>query len=140
MAYVADVAGVHFYDDSKGTNVGASVTALFGLAEPRAVLIAGGRDKGGSYEPLARALRAKGRAAVLIGEAARSIAAAISDVVPTLHAASMREAVHLSATLARAGDAVLLSPACSSFDMFRDYKHRGDAFVSEVQALVRRSP
>jgi UDP-N-acetylmuramoylalanine--D-glutamate ligase len=140
MAYVADVAGVHFYDDSKGTNVGASVTALFGLAEPRAVLIAGGRDKGGSYEPLARALRAKGRAAVLIGEAARSIAAAISDVVPTLHAASMREAVRLSATLARAGDAVLLSPACSSFDMFRDYKHRGDSFVSEVQALARRSP
>jgi UDP-N-acetylmuramoylalanine--D-glutamate ligase len=135
MAHVADVAGVHFYDDSKGTNVGASVTALFGLAEARAVLIAGGRDKGGSYEPLADALRAKGRAAVLIGEAARSIAAAIGDAVPTLHASSMREAVRMSATLAREGDAVLLSPACSSFDMFRDYKHRGDAFVSEVHAL-----
>ena len=135
MAHVADVGGVRYYDDSKGTNVGASVTALFGLEEPRAVLIAGGRDKGGSYEPLADALRARGRAAVLIGEAARSIAAAIGDAVPTRHAASMREAVRLSASLARAGDAVLLSPACSSFDMFRDYKDRGDAFVVEVRAL-----
>jgi UDP-N-acetylmuramoylalanine--D-glutamate ligase len=140
MAHVADVAGVRFYDDSKGTNVGASVTALFGLPEPRAVLIAGGRDKGGSYEPLADALRAKGRAAVLIGEAARSIAAAIGDTVPTRHAASMREAVRISASLARTGDAVLLSPACSSFDMFRDYKHRGDAFVSEVRALEELCP
>ncbi len=140
MAHVGDVGGVHFYDDSKGTNVGASVTALFGLAEARAVLIAGGRDKGGSYEPLAEALRAKGRAAVLIGEAAGAIAAAIGDAVPTVHATSMREAVRVSARLARAGDAVLLSPACSSFDMFRDYKQRGDAFVREVHALGEPYP
>jgi UDP-N-acetylmuramoylalanine--D-glutamate ligase len=135
MALVADFGGVRFYDDSKGTNVGASVTALFGLSEPRAVLIAGGRDKGGSYEPLVDALRAKGRAAVLIGEAAESIAAAIGDAVPTFQVESMRDAVRMSAALARGGDAVLLSPACSSFDMFRDYKHRGDAFVSEVRAI-----
>jgi UDP-N-acetylmuramoylalanine--D-glutamate ligase len=140
MTHVADVAGVHFYDDSKGTNVGASVTALFGLTEARAVLIAGGRDKGGSYGPLADVLRTKGRAAVLIGEAARAIAAAIGDAVPTIHAGSMREAVRVSASLARPGDAVLLSPACSSFDMFRDYKQRGDAFVSEVRALEEACP
>jgi UDP-N-acetylmuramoylalanine--D-glutamate ligase len=104
------------------------------------VLIAGGRDKGGSYGPLADVLRTKGRAAVLIGEAARAIAAAIGDAVPTIHAGSMREAVRVSASLARPGDAVLLSPACSSFDMFRDYKQRGDAFVSEVRALEEACP
>lgn len=140
MALVADFGGVRFYDDSKGTNVGASVTALVGLSEPRAVLIAGGRDKGGSYEPLVDALRAKGRAAVLIGEAAGSIAAAIGDAVPTFHVESMRDAVRMSAALAQGGDAVLLSPACSSFDMFRDYKHRGDAFVSEVRAIEALRP
>jgi UDP-N-acetylmuramoylalanine--D-glutamate ligase len=99
------------------------------------VLIAGGRDKGGSYEPLVSALRRKGRAAVLIGEAAPALAAAIGDAVPTHHATSMRDAVRRSASLAQPGDAVLLSPACSSYDMFRDYKHRGDAFVDEVRAL-----
>ena len=135
MARVGEIAGVRFYDDSKGTNVGAAVTALLGLGEPRAVLIAGGRDKGGSYEPLVSALRQKGRAAVLIGEAAPALAAAIGDAVPIRRAASMRDAVRASASLAEPGDAVLLSPACSSYDMFRDYKHRGDAFVEEVRAL-----
>jgi UDP-N-acetylmuramoylalanine--D-glutamate ligase len=135
MAKVGEVAGVRYYDDSKGTNVGASVTALLGLAEARAVLIAGGRDKGGSYEPLVSALRKKGRAAVLIGEAAPAIAAAIGDVVPTHRAASMRDAVRTGASLAQPGDAVLLSPACSSYDMFEDYKHRGDTFASEVRDL-----
>jgi UDP-N-acetylmuramoylalanine--D-glutamate ligase len=81
------------------------------------------------------ALRDKGRAAVVIGEAAEAIARAIGDVVPVSRAATMDEAVRAAADLARSGDAVLLSPACSSFDMFRDYKHRGDAFVSAVEAL-----
>jgi UDP-N-acetylmuramoylalanine--D-glutamate ligase len=134
-ALVAAIAGVHFYDDSKGTNVGAAVTALEGLLEPRAVLIAGGRDKGGSYEPLTDALVRKGRAAVLIGEAADAIARAIGDRVPVRRAASMDEAVRVGASLAHPGDAVLLSPACSSFDMFRDYKHRGDEFVRAVLDL-----
>ncbi len=135
---VAERAGVRFYDDSKGTNVGAVVTALEGLVEPRAVLIAGGRDKGGTYAPLAEALARKGRAAVLIGEAADAIARAIGDRVPVRRAASMDDAVCQSAQLALPGDAVLLSPACSSFDMFRDYKDRGDAFVRAVQTLVAK--
>ena len=133
--WVAEVAGVRFYDDSKGTNVGAVVTALEGLYEDRCVLVAGGRDKGGSYEPLVQALVRRGRAAVLLGEAAAAIAAAIGDVVPVVRAASMDEAVSEAARLARPGDAVLLSPGCSSFDMFRDYKDRGDAFVRAVRAL-----
>jgi UDP-N-acetylmuramoylalanine--D-glutamate ligase len=138
MAKVGDLGGVRFYDDSKGTNVGAAVTALLGLGEARAVLIAGGRDKGGSYAPLVDALRRKGRAAVLIGEAAGAIAAAIGETVPTRHAASMHDAVRASASLALPGDAVLLSPACSSYDMFEDYKDRGNAFVREVLALGAR--
>jgi UDP-N-acetylmuramoylalanine--D-glutamate ligase len=132
---VAEIEGVRYYDDSKGTNVGASVAALRGLVEPKAVLIAGGRDKLGAYAPLVDALRDKGRALVLIGEAADRIAATAHGVVPIQRAASMEEAVKLARGLARPGDAVLLSPACSSFDMFRDYKDRGDAFARAVLAI-----
>ena len=117
------------------TNVGASVTAVRGIREEKVVLIAGGRDKGGSYGPLALALRERGRAAVLIGEAKELIRDAIGGALPVRIAASMDEAVALGAELARPGDAVLLSPACSSFDMFRDYKDRGDAFVRAVMGL-----
>jgi UDP-N-acetylmuramoylalanine--D-glutamate ligase len=138
-ALVAEVRGVRFYDDSKGTNVGAAVTALEGLREPRAVLIAGGRDKGGAYGPLVDALSRKGRAVVVIGEAADAIARAVGDRLPVLRAGSMDEAVRLGAFQARPGDAVLLSPACSSFDMFRDYKHRGDEFVDSVRALEKEA-
>ena len=133
--FVAEMAGVRYYDDSKGTNVGAAVAALKGLAEKRVVLIAGGRDKRGAYAPLAQELAKKGRALVLIGEAADRIAAETKGTVPQARAASMAEAVTLAASLAEAGDAVLLSPACSSFDMFRDYKDRGDVFTREVHAL-----
>jgi UDP-N-acetylmuramoylalanine--D-glutamate ligase len=138
-ALVAEVHGVRFYDDSKGTNVGAAVTALEGLREPKAVLIAGGRDKGGSYGPLVDALGRKGRAAVLLGEAADAIARAVGDRVPVRRVATMDEAVRVGASLARPGDAVLLSPACSSFDMFRDYKHRGDEFVRAVRVLEKEA-
>lgn len=137
-ALVAEIRGVRYYDDSKGTNVGASVAALRGLLEPKAVLIAGGRDKLGSYAPLVDALRDKGRALVLIGEAADRIADATAGVLPVERAASMSDAVARAAALAQPGDAVLLSPACSSFDMFRDYKERGDAFVRAVQDLAHR--
>jgi UDP-N-acetylmuramoylalanine--D-glutamate ligase len=133
--FVAERAGVRYYDDSKGTNVGASVAALTGLREPKAVLIAGGRDKFGDYAPLVAALRAKGRALVLIGEAAPRIEDAAKGALPIERAASMTEAVHKATRLAAPGDAVLLSPACSSFDMFRDYKDRGDAFVRAVREL-----
>ena len=133
-AWVADLDGVRYYDDSKGTNVGASVTALLGILEPKAVLIAGGRDKGGTYTPLVEALVYRGRAVVVLGEAADRIAQAVGQAVPVHRASSMEDAVRLARTLAREGDAVLLSPACSSFDMFRDYKDRGDAFVRAVTA------
>jgi len=137
-ALVAELRGVRYYDDSKGTNVGAAVTALEGLREPRAVLIAGGRDKGGSYAALVQSLARKGRAVVVLGEAADAIARAVgagASDLPVKRAASMEEAVRAAAGLARPGDAVLLSPACSSFDMFRDYKHRGDEFVRAVRRL-----
>ncbi len=135
MCLVAEKRGVRYYDDSKGTNVGASVTAVLGAAEPRVVLIAGGRDKGGSYAPLVAAMRDKGRAVVVLGEAADALANAFSTEMPLVRASSMDEAVLQAASLASPGDAVLLSPACSSFDMFRDYKHRGDAFAEAVRAL-----
>ncbi len=138
-AFAGEVSGVRYYDDSKGTNVGASVAALQGLSEPKAVLIAGGRDKLGAYGPLVEALRMKGRALVVIGEAAERIAEAAKGVLPIERAASMDEAVARAAQLATRGDAVLLSPACSSFDMFRDYKDRGDTFVRAVQELAQRA-
>ena len=134
-AFVASHGGVAFYDDSKATNVGAAVAALSGLEEQRVVLIAGGRDKRGAYEPLAEALRRKGRGLVLIGEAAEHIAAVAVGIVPIHRADSMEEAVSAAATMAQSGDAVLLSPACSSFDMFASYKARGESFVRSVAAL-----
>ena len=135
-ALVAEIDGVRYYDDSKGTNVGAAVTALMGLREPKAVLLAGGRDKGGSYASLVDALRTKGRAAVVIGEAADALIAAVGNVIPVHRARSMQEAVRVGAGLAKRGDAVLLSPGCSSFDMFRDYHDRGEQFAREVRALA----
>ncbi|HMR76612.1 MAG TPA: Mur ligase family protein, partial [Polyangiaceae bacterium] len=135
MARAGTVRGVTFYDDSKATNVGAAVTALLGLAEARAVLIAGGRDKHGSYAPLVQALEQKARAVVLVGEAADRIAAAVAGRGPVLRAASMTHAGRAAFGAASPGDAVLLSPACSSFDMFSSYAARGDAFVSAVQEL-----
>jgi UDP-N-acetylmuramoylalanine--D-glutamate ligase len=135
MALVSEIGGVRYYDDSKGTNVGAVVTALEGLAEPKAVLIAGGRDKEGSYAPLVEALKTRGRAVVVIGEAAERIASAVGSLLPVHRAKTLDDAVRTSAEIARPGDAVLLSPACSSYDMFRDYKHRGDEFVRAVKAL-----
>ncbi len=140
---VAEIDGVRYFDDSKGTNVGAAVTALDGLSlgdGARAVLIAGGRDKGGTYAPLVESLARRGRALVVLGEAAPEIMRAARAGLPSsfvvLRASSMEEAVERAARLAIAGDAVLLSPACSSFDMFRDYKHRGDVFVAAVRARL----
>ncbi len=133
---VGESGGVRYYDDSKGTNVGAAVAALRGILEERAVLIAGGRDKLGDYAPLVAALRDKGRALVLIGEAAARIEEAARGALPIARAGSMPEAVRIAREFARSGDCVLLSPACSSFDMFRDYKERGDVFAQAVRDLL----
>jgi UDP-N-acetylmuramoylalanine--D-glutamate ligase len=138
---VAQVAGVGYYDDSKGTNVGATVAALEGLGgqnDRKIVLIAGGDGKGQDFSPLKAALTRHGRAAVLIGRDGPKIGAAIAGCsVPVLSAADMTEAVRMSAAQALPGDAVLLSPACASFDMFRDYEHRAQVFVAAVKSLVR---
>jgi UDP-N-acetylmuramoylalanine--D-glutamate ligase len=138
MARVCTVRGITFYDDSKATNVGAAVVALLGLHESRAVLIAGGRDKLGSYEPLAEALGRRGRAVVLMGEASERMAAAVGDRVPVERADGMEEAVRRAFQLARPGEAVLLAPACSSFDMFASYADRGDRFAAAARALGAR--
>jgi UDP-N-acetylmuramoylalanine--D-glutamate ligase len=134
---VAESGGVAWFDDSKATNVGAAVAALRGLEQERSVLIAGGRDKHGSYDPLVSALRDRGRALVAIGEAADRIAKAAEGAVTIVRATTMEDAVAKSAELAEPGDAVLLSPACSSFDMFRSYAARGDAFVTAVRSLLK---
>jgi UDP-N-acetylmuramoylalanine--D-glutamate ligase len=135
MQLVADKGGVRFYDDSKATNVDSVVAGLDGFPTPF-VLIAGGRDKGGSYAPLVETLRAnRCRAAVLIGEATELIARAIGDVVPVVRAPTLDAAVASAVAKAQAGDAVVLSPACSSYDMFDNYEHRGRAFRAAVEAL-----
>ncbi|HSC89107.1 MAG TPA: UDP-N-acetylmuramoyl-L-alanine--D-glutamate ligase [Polyangiaceae bacterium] len=137
MGLSGRVRGVSFYDDSKATNVGAAVTALRGLTEDKGVLVAGGRDKLGSYDSLVAALADKGRAVILMGEAADRLAEAIGDVVPVERARGMTDAVQRAFRRARPGDAVLLSPACSSLDMFKNYSERGDRFTEAVQALAR---
>jgi UDP-N-acetylmuramoylalanine--D-glutamate ligase len=136
MAWVRTVGGVRFYDDSKATNVGAAVAALDSLLEPQVVLIAGGKGKDGSYEPLVRALERRGRAVLLIGEAAPLIAEALKGRIEAELAPSLEVAVERAYRRARPGDAVLLAPACASFDMFRSYADRGERFVQAVERLA----
>ncbi|MDP9604387.1 UNVERIFIED_ORG: UDP-N-acetylmuramoylalanine--D-glutamate ligase [Variovorax paradoxus] len=133
---VAIIDEVEYFDDSKGTNVGATAAALTGLGEERrVVVILGGEGKGQDFEPLAAPVRQYARAVVLIGRDAPIIEAALASTgVSLLHAASMDEAVKLASARANPGDAVLLSPACASFDMFKDYAHRAEVFREAVQA------
>ena len=135
--WVADVAHVRYIDDSKGTNVGATLAAVGGLAGPL-VMIAGGDGKGQDFTPLAQAFRGKVRTAVLLGRDAGLIETALAGICHTTRVASMEEAVRTAARFAQAGDSVLLSPACSSLDMFRDYVHRGNLFAAAVQELASR--
>jgi UDP-N-acetylmuramoylalanine--D-glutamate ligase len=141
MQLVGEKRGLRFYDDSKATNVDSVVAGIDGFPTPF-VLIAGGRDKGGSYAPMVAAMRNnKCRAAVLIGEAADKIEAALTDddpaydPIPLVRAPSMEDAVARAVERAQPGDAVVLSPACSSYDMFDNYEHRGRVFASAVEAL-----
>ena len=133
---VGEAQGVRWYDDSKGTNVGSTVAALAGLAQggAKVVLIAGGEGKGQDFSPLRRAVARAARAVVLIGRDAPLIEAAVAGAdVPVVRAQSMDQAVALAGEAARRGDAVLLSPACASFDMFRNYGHRGEVFRLAVE-------
>jgi len=123
--------GVEWYDDSKGTNVGATVAALRGLGK-KTVLILGGEGKGQDFSPLREPVAQFARAVLLIGRDAPLI----GKVVAGENCPSLEEAVERAAEVARPGEAVLLSPACASFDMFRDYRHRGEAFAAAVKALT----
>ncbi len=136
MARVGHYRDITFYDDSKATNVGAAVTALDGLTEEKGILIAGGRDKLGSYDQLVETLVRRGRGAILIGEAAPRIAEAIDGRVSVEIARTMQGAVVRAFRMALPGDAVLLSPACSSLDMFKNYSDRGERFTEAVRALA----
>ena len=138
---VGTVRGVEYFDDSKGTNVGATVAALAGLgSERRIVVILGGLGKGQDFTPLAAPLARCARAAVLIGRDGPLIRQALAGCgAPLIDAAGMDEAVRQAAAAAHAGDAVLLSPACASMDMFKDYADRARAFTGAVRALAREA-
>ncbi|MDM0114584.1 UDP-N-acetylmuramoyl-L-alanine--D-glutamate ligase [Variovorax sp. J22R133] len=137
---VSIIDEVEYFDDSKGTNVGATAAALNGLGVDRKlVVILGGEGKGQDFSPLSEPVRQHVRAVVLIGRDAPLIEQALASTgVPLLHAPSMAEAVNLAADNAQRGDAVLLSPACASFDMFKDYAHRAAVFCESVEALADR--
>lgn len=135
VEWVAEIGGVVFYDDSKGTNVGATEAALRGMDRP-VVLIAGGDGKGQDFSPLREAVAQRARAVVQIGRDGGVIVAAIADTgVPVMRAENMQDAVQQAFGAARPGDVVLLSPACASFDMFTNYVQRAQAFVDAVHNL-----
>ena len=140
--YVRSVDGVEYIDDSKATNVGAAVASIDGLrgSKGKIVLIAGGVDKGGSYQPLRQRMSEEGRGVVVLGEAASLLESAFADSpIELRRATSMPDAVAHASALARPGDTVLLAPACSSFDMFRSYAERGDHFQRAVETLGEQS-
>jgi UDP-N-acetylmuramoylalanine--D-glutamate ligase len=133
--WVADVAGVRYVNDSKGTNVGATLAAVSGFPGPL-LLIAGGDGKNQDFAPLRAALVGKVRRVLLIGRDADRLASALAGVCDIECCESLEQAVIAAARSARPGDTVLLSPACASLDMFRDYTHRGDVFASAVRGLA----
>ena len=134
MNLVRVLNGVAWYNDSKGTNVGSVVKSLEGLSAP-VTLIAGGKDKGGDYAPLAELIAAKVRHLILIGQASERIAAALGGLTDTVRASSLEEAVAMAHALTKAGGTVLLSPGCSSFDMFKSYAERSNVYSAAVCKL-----
>ena len=142
VEHVMNIGGVDYYDDSKGTNVGATVAALNGLgvsqdgASKHLVLIAGGDGKGQDFSPLADPIAKYARAVLLIGKDAAAIRAAVQTTsVELIDCATLEEATEKAAAIAQAGDAVLLSPACASLDMFKNYAHRAQVFVDAVREI-----
>ena len=133
--WVADLDGVTYVDDSKGTNVGATLAAVAGMEGPL-VMILGGEGKNQDFTPLAAAFRGKVRCAVLIGRDAAALEQVLGGVCPIARATTLPAAVAAAAAAAQPGDTVLLSPACASFDMFRDYAHRGAVFAQAVRELA----
>lgn len=138
LEFVAEIGGVQFYNDSKATNVDATLKAVEAFPGPLLVIL-GGKDKGSPYSPLAEPLHQRARLAILIGAAAGKIAADIGGAVPIEHAGTLDRAVKLAAERARPGDVVLLAPACSSFDQFENYEQRGRVFKELVARLESHS-
>ncbi len=134
LEFVREIEGVRFYDDSKGTNVGSVVKSLQSFSEP-VILIAGGKDKNGDLSPLGELIRKRVKHLILIGEAKERMNRELGGLTDTVIAKSLEEAVLLAHRRAKAGEVVLLSPACSSFDMFKDYKERGRIFKEAVKNL-----
>jgi UDP-N-acetylmuramoylalanine--D-glutamate ligase len=134
LEFVRELEGIKYINDSKGTNVGAVEKSLEGFSEP-IILIAGGRDKEGDFARLRPLIQEKVKALVLIGEASGKIEGALGDLTHALHAPHLKEAVETAREMARSGDVVLLSPACASFDMFRDFEDRGRQFKKIVMEL-----
>ena len=130
--WVGEYQGVRWFNDSKGTNIGAALAAIQGFDGPL-ILIAGGRGKGADFRQLAEGMDDRVKAVVLLGEAAHDIADALAGRFDTVFVSDMINAVHSAAALADPGDTVLLSPACASFDMFDDYQHRGEVFMQAVR-------
>jgi UDP-N-acetylmuramoylalanine--D-glutamate ligase len=134
LEFVREIESVRFYNDSKGTNVGSVVKSLQSFSEP-VILIAGGKDKNGDLGPLRELVRGRVRRLILIGEAKERMNRELGGLTDTALVKTLEEAVHLAYETAKKGDVVLLSPACSSFDMFKDYKERGKVFKEAVRRL-----
>ncbi len=134
LEFVREVKGIRFFNDSKGTNVGAVVKSLETFTGP-VILIAGGKDKGGDFSPLTKPIRERVKHLILIGEARERMVRQLKGAAPISLADSLNGAVKRAYDLAATRDTVLLSPACSSFDMFRDYVERGDTFRALVREL-----
>lgn len=137
LEFVAEIEGVSYYNDSKATNVDATLKALDAFPG-RLIVILGGKDKGSDYTLLRDPLRAKGTAALLVGAAAEKIERQIAGSVPAVRAGTLERAVKLAAERAQSGDTVLLAPACASFDQFQSYEHRGRIFKQLVKQLEQK--
>lgn len=133
--WVANINNVQWYNDSKGTNVAATIATLSGMAGNKTVLIAGGQSKGSDFSPLVSVIKDKARSVILMGEDADKLAEAIQDFPNNFFVNTMQEAVELAAEQAHENDNVLLSPACASFDMFKNFEERGEIFMQEVKRL-----
>jgi UDP-N-acetylmuramoylalanine--D-glutamate ligase len=138
MERVAEIGSVRWYNDSKATNVAATLRSLEGFPGG-VVLILGGKDKGGDFTPLLPLIRERAVGLVLMGKAKEAIAAQIGEPVPTRKAATMQEAVDAAREMARPGGVVLLAPACASFDAYRNFEERGDDFRRKVLFLAARN-
>ncbi|MBI4496029.1 MAG: UDP-N-acetylmuramoyl-L-alanine--D-glutamate ligase [Deltaproteobacteria bacterium] len=139
LEWAGDFRGVGYYNDSKGTNVGAVVKSLLSFTAP-IWLIAGGKDKGGSYDPLRQPVAERVKGLALLGEARERMCAALGELTETVKVDSLEEAVRWASARAKPGEIVLLSPACSSFDMFKNYEERGERFKELVGELEKTGP